>query len=56
MKLALLAIVLFFQSGVKCPIHDYALCTFTGQSRWENGHQFSLYNCTCKDDYWVRVN
>ena len=60
MKIAMLVLAIALSSSalsdVKCPIHDFAICSWTGQTKYLNGHAFRLYHCTCDDDYWVRAD
>jgi hypothetical protein len=43
---------------VKCPIHDVATVTYTGQQKFENNHFFYKYHCDGGGghDLWVRCD
>lgn len=49
------AAIAIFAATVTCPVHSSAMCTYTGQDRWDDmGHQWQQYSCSCGDTVWVK--
>lgn len=48
--IAALAVAGLAYATIKCPIHTYASCYFTGETRMGA----KKYHCTCDDDVWAR--
>jgi hypothetical protein len=52
----LLLSALAWAATVGCPVHDWAYCNSTGQTKVMNNQTWELYKCTCGDSYWVRAD